>query len=59
MDAIQRDTHELIAGILSHTGRPVCGPTEGTKQAEFIGRKLLIIQNDVTEQWQSAGSVVR
>jgi hypothetical protein len=51
-DEPQRHADEFVADVVNHPGRPVSGPTERAKQAELVGRALLIVQNDVPEQRQ-------
>jgi hypothetical protein len=58
-DQPERKHDTAFVGFLRETCLTVSGPAERPQQPQLVGRALLVVENDMPEQGQGTGAVIR
>src|SRR6476646_5907952 len=58
-DEPKRYSDVAIIVLVRVTGRAICNPTQDAQQRQLIGRGFVVVEDDVPDERQRAGSVIR
>jgi hypothetical protein len=58
-DQAHRDRYKVLAVVASEARGPVGYPAKDAQQGQLVGGTLIVVEDDVAEEWESACTVVR